>query len=53
MMKKNHNQSLTKRSDFMKNTPFKVGEVFDDILQADCVSQGQSIQHVFFSAKYM
>ena len=46
-MKKNHNHRMTKTTDFMKNTQFKVEELFDNFLKEYSVSQ-----KVFFNVKF-
>ena len=52
-MKKIYNHSIDKRSEIMKNTSFKVEEVFEDLISKDNFSQEQITKPNNFLAKIM
>ena len=52
-MKKIYNQHNNKRSEFMKNTQFKVEDVFGDAISKDSVSLEQITKFNRFLAKIM
>ena len=48
-MKKIFNHYLDKRSEIMKNTQFKVKDIFGDIINNDCISSEQITKlRIFF-----
>ena len=52
-LKKNYNHYLDKREEIMKNTQFKIEDIFGDIINKDNISQDQIIKLNNFSAKMM
>ena len=52
-LKKNHNQYLDKRKEIMKNTSFKVEDIFGDIISRDSLSPEQITKLYNFLAKIM
>ena len=52
-LKQIHNHYLDKRKDIMKNTSFRVEDVFGDVISKDNFSQEQMKKLINFSAKIM
>ena len=52
-LKKIHNHYIDKRSEFMKNTSFKVEDVFDNVISKDKFSQEQRTKLNNFLAKIL
>ena len=52
-MKKIYNHYIDKRSEFMKNTQFKVEDVFGNVISKDDFSQEQISKLINFLARIM